>query len=217
MAYPGNIPAAVAKDAKYSVVHGTRGQMEIRLIYRLSQGEKALITTSVHPELVQMVNEIKQEYGAGSGGAFYINEYGHVLVPAGSEYYCAGSYGRYLEFDFEGISIGPQAPSSLRPGDFWPGPRVGIPYVLTADGTDIRFSRQTGPSRIREIRLSEEVGRPAATRLARRLGRHKYGGGRVYINEAREFFAPIEADGGWRHIYLGPLGDDEWYKAPSLI
>ena len=216
MPYEGNIPSNVNKDAKYSVVYGAAGKMEVRLIYRLGRGEKALVTTASHPDLVRKVNDVKEEFGLGSGGAFYINEFGHVLVPAGAECYCAGRYERYLEFDFEGARISPQAPASLKPGEVWPGPRVGVAYTLSADGSDIRYSRQTRPSVTKEFRLSEEVGEPAATRLARRLSRHKRGGGRVYINEAREFFAPIGSDGEWEHIYLGSLGDDEWFSAPRI-
>lgn len=216
MSYAGNVPSNVNKDAKYSVVYGAGGKMEIRLIYRLGRGEKALVTTAHHPDLVRMVNGVKEEYGLGSGGAFYINEYGHVLVPAGPDCHCAGKYDRYLEFDFEGVRIGPNAPASMAPGEVWRGPRVGIAYTLTADGCDIRYARQTRPSVTKEVRLSDEVGRAAAMRLARRLGRYKPGGGRVYINEAREFFAPIEADGEWTQIYLGGLGDDEWFAVPTV-
>jgi hypothetical protein len=56
--YPGHVPSNVARDAKYSVVWGSEGRMEVRLIYRISGGERVLLTTDRHDELVEMVNEI---------------------------------------------------------------------------------------------------------------------------------------------------------------
>ncbi|MEI6234151.1 MAG: hypothetical protein WCT04_13935 [Planctomycetota bacterium] len=214
--YNGNIPSNVNKDAKYSVVNGAGGKMQIRLIFRLSAGEKALVTTTAHPELVKKVNRIKTEYSGAAGGAFYINEFGHVLVPVDQTCYCAGKYDRFLEFDFEGIRIGPQAPEGMKPGEVWKGPRVGVAYTLTAGGKDIRYEKQTRPNVMTEFRLSKAVNPTAAARLAKRLSQHKPNGGRIYINEAREFFSPMELDGEWNQIYLGNLAEDEWFTAPDI-
>ena len=186
-------------------------------MYRLRTGERALITTAAHPELVDMVNHVKESVGNPPGGAFYINEFGQVLVPVvgdGTEYYVAGEYKRQLQFEFEGTVIGPEPPEGLEPGDSWPGPKVGIPYTLSADGRDVKFKAFTGPNRFLEKRLSDEVGRTEAGRLARRLARLKPGGGRIYINEARHFFAPVDVGGEWQFVYLGALGEDSWFSAP---
>jgi len=217
--YRGRVPSNINKDAGYSVVHAGHGQMQVRLIYRLGRGEKALITTSAHPSLVRMVNDAKSENGGAPGGIFYINEYGHVVVPTGNSCHFAGTYGRLLEFEFEGRVITPKAPDGLLPGDVWPGPRVGIAYTLCADGADIKYEGPV-PGRanvIKECRLSLEHGRSAAGNLAHRLGRHKPGGGRIYINEAKEFFTPAERGGEWVHLYLGSLGNDEWFSPPPII
>jgi len=216
--YPGNIPSNVAKDAKYSVVHGNAG-MEVRLIYRVGAGERELLTTSKHPELVEMVNRVKLSSAQSPGGVFYINEYQHVLVPAGGSYQYAGTYQRILEFDFNRQVLGPRPPAGLQPGEDWQGPHVGIRYALTADGSDVRYEVKTttGPTSTNEKRflLSAAVGRAGASKLASRLGQYKgQGGGRIYINEVREFFAPVGDDP--RYIYLGPLGDDPWFPAPQL-
>jgi hypothetical protein len=208
--FVGNLPHNVSKDAKYSVVERSGGY-EIRLIYRLSAGEKALVTTAKHPALVKMVNEVKEEYVGTRGGAFYINEFGQVLVPASSQYYCAGTYRRYLQFEFGDAVIGPEAPSHLKPGDPWPGPKVGIPYVLTADGRDIKYKYYPRPQVEAERRLSQVDTPLGASRLARRLGAFRSGGGRIYINEALEFFQSVEEDRSWQCIYLGSLGEDPWF------
>lgn len=211
--YGGNSPANVSKDAKYSVVRSSDG-WQVRVIYRLSAEEKALVTTSAHPRLVELVNGVKEDHQGVPGGAFYIDEYRHVLVPTDDGCMFAGYYEEELLFRFEGNDIGPRPQPDLCPGDVWRGPRVGIPYILAADGRDIRYKAETRPSVITERRLSKSVGAASAARVARELSRVKPGGGKVYINEAREFFAPVERSGEWVSLYLGPLGDLDWFPDP---
>jgi hypothetical protein len=211
--YSGNKPRNVSKDAKYSVVHDG-AVFAIRLIYVLNYSERALLTTTKHPDLIRIVNAVKEEIVGSPGGAFYINEFQHVIVPADGDYYYAGTYTAPLRFDFEGKVIGPKAPDGLTPGDEWPGPHVGIPYVLTAERTDIRYESEPRPNVIRRELLSATAGREGAAALAKRLARHKGGSGRIYVNEAREFFAPVESATQWSYLYLGNLGDDQWFPEP---
>lgn len=213
--YPGNIPSNVSKDAKYSVVSGREGY-EVRLKFRLSSRETELLTTDKHPELVEMVNEVKQEFNGALGGAFYINEFRDVLVPTvGGDCYFAGTYQRTLEFDMDGQTIGPKALPGLQPGDVWSGPHVGIRYKLKAGGRDISYERVSG-SRVTEYRLSDEHGPDDAAALAKRLATHKSdAGGRIYLNEAGEFFAPPSSPAG-DYTYLGGLDEDLWFPPPDL-
>lgn len=214
--YPGNIPSNVSKDAKYSVVSGQDGY-EVRLVYRLSSREKALLTTDGHPGLVDMVNEVKQEANGAPGGAFYINEFLDVLVPTTKgECYFAGTYQRLLEFDLGGgETIGPRAPEGLEPGAPWAGPHVGIRYKLKAGGRDISYSRVDG-SREREFRLSDEHGADAAAALAKRLAVQKgNAGGRMYLNEAGEFLSPPPGP-DQDFVYLGALDEDLWFPPPDV-
>jgi hypothetical protein len=217
--YPGLIPSNVNKDAKYSVVtRRASGGMGIRLIYRVSARERALLTTDRHDDLVELVNRVKLEQSAQPGGAFYINEYFDVLVPTQAGCFYAGTYEKLLEFEFEGGLISPQPPHGLQPGQLWPGPHVGIGYTLAAGGNDIKYWRPVRPGRLEEHRLSDHVGRGAAAQLANRLRQIKGPqGGRVYINEVGEFFAPIDnGDNGVSYVYLGPLEDDPWFPAPDV-
>jgi len=210
--YQGNCPGSASKDAKYSVVGDGAGGYEIRLILRLNNSEKALLTSAKHAGLVERINAIKTADGSPPGGAFYINEYRCVLVPAGRTYYCAGKYTTDLEFEFEGRTIGPQAPSGLSPGDVWLGPHQGIPYALTSGCADVKYQRESRPNVTEEVRLSDLVEEVGAAETARTLGRHKgQAGGRIYINEAREFFTKIEQE----FIYLGPLGSLPWFPEPD--
>ncbi len=213
--YTGNVPSNVSKDAKYSVVHGDDG-WEVRLIYRLSASERALITTNSHPELVGLVNDVKEDINGVSGGAFYINEYRHVLVPTEDGCMFAGKYFEPLRFRFEGEVISAEAPAGLSPGDDWPGPRVGTAYVLAADGADIRYRVETRPNVIAERKLSTEVGRAQAGRTARSIARFKPGGGRVYVNEACECFGPAPTGDGLVHRYFGRLDLESWFPEPVV-
>ena len=214
--YPGNIPSNVSKDAKYSVVSGSDGY-EVRLVFRLSAKERALLTTNSHDGLVEMVNEVKVEVQGVPGGAFYVNEFFDVLVPTlGGDCFFAGTYQDYLEFDLDGMVIGPRAPAGLQPGDVWPGPHAGIRYKLTAGGKDISYERKSGKNRVVTERLSDVHGADDAARLARRLARVKGdAGGRIYLNECGEFFSP-PSELGAEYVYLGSLDDDLWFPPPDV-
>ncbi|MFI2712092.1 hypothetical protein ACH495_18410 [Micromonospora sp. NPDC018662] len=216
--YPVLSPPNSNKDAKYSIVRGHSGDWEVRLIYRDSNGEH-LRTNNRHKKLVAKVNEIKDLQSQRLGGIFYINEFRHVLVPrTGGGYFFAGTHRKLLDFDFEGRTLSPVAPPGLTPGDPWPGPHIGIRHVLAAGGDDIYRRVGTSTQGTRQELLSSVVGLEAARRLAHRLRRVKgYQGGRLYINEAREFFTPVgEGARGVSYIYLGALGDEAWFRAPHV-
>ena len=210
--YPGNIPSNVGKDAKYSVV-SRPGGYEIRLLHRRNLTEKLLLTTAAHPGLVAMVNTEKIRESGAPGGAFYINEFRHVLVPAGGKCWFAGTYYEALVFNDDGASITSTAPPGLKPGDDWPGPRVGIRYKLKAGARDISYTRKDG-SLEKEHCLSAYHSAAIAAVLAQRIGVVKgVGGGRIYLNEASEFFGPPQIP-GHPFVYLGCLGDHPWFPNP---
>ena len=220
--YPGLRASNVNKDAKYSVVSSRSGGMEVRLIFRVSARERQLLTTDRHDRLVDKVNAVKLEDTGQRGGAFYINEYFDVLVPTvGGGYFFAGTYEKLLEFDMDGTTLSPRAPAGLLPGQPWPGPHAGIKYTLAAGGNDIKYELEDGRRSV-EHRLSDYVSAQAAAALAHRLREVKGGaGGGIYINEAGEFFAPIMGSSatdsrGLAYLYLGPLGDDQWFPPPEV-
>ena len=211
--YIGNIPSNVGKDAKYSVVSGDAGY-EIRLVYLLGATERRLLTTDAHQVLVAMVNKVKQEFNGQPGGAFYINEFRHVLVPTiNGACYFAGLYREPLVFDLDGAKIFAEAPQGLQPGNEWIGPRVGSRYKLKAGAHDISYTRKDG-SLEKEHCLSAYHSAAIAAVLAQRIGVVKgVGGGRIYLNEASEFFAPPQIP-GHPFVYLGCLGDHPWFPNP---
>jgi hypothetical protein len=221
--YTGLTPSNVRQDAKYSVISGYKRDGfsgdsgdRIRLIFPVSPRSHYPLTTSQHPRLANMVNEVKRELSDRSRGIFYINEFCDVLVPGGSgRSYWAGYYKENLEFDYEGKVISPKAPAGLKPGDAWDGPRPGIRYILCSGARNIRYQSDIVGEKVRVL-LSDHVGRDAAARLAGRLGGIiGENGGRFYINERGEMFHRAREGDGFAFVYLGNLDDDLWFLPPD--
>ncbi len=217
--FVGNCPANVNQDAKYSVRY-QNGAHVVGLVYHAPNDERWYPTSSSHPELVKMVNQIKSYYNGTPGGSFYINEYKQVLVPAGDqvEYYYAGEYSAPLTFEFEGHIISGEAVdengSPLQPGARWTGPHPGIPYVLKPGGKDIYYRYMPHPAVKKEVRLSKVIGADRARRVALEFARYKGdNGGRFYVNEFGSVFAPS----GLEYIFLGKLDYDHWFPKPEIV
>lgn len=216
--FPGNCPHNVAKDAKYSV-RGTDGR--VALMYSTASGERWYMSTDAHPDLADMVNDVKRTHGTGSRGPFYINEYKQVLVPVGDEvqYYFAGTYKAPLRFEFEGKTISGEPLNhqglQLRPGDTWIGPHAGIPYVLAAAGNDVYYRTFPRPNVEKKVKLSDERSRSAAEQVARLLSTFKgSGGGRFYVNEFCSVFSPVNGMDGLRYLYIGQIDLTSWFPDP---
>jgi hypothetical protein len=211
--YTGLIPSNVNKDAKYTVsVSG-----DIRLVYYVSNRVRELLATNDHGALADMVNAVKTDISGVPGGSFYINEYGDVLVPSqDGNCYWAGNFDSRLEFRTEdGVVVTPSAPHDLEPGDAWPGPHVGIRYVLMAGGQDVRYERKVSERRVEIVQLSDEVETAAARQTAARIAAVKgASGGRFYINEAGEMFGPVSSNDFADFVYIGHIEDSSWFKAP---
>lgn len=218
--FEGNCPGNVNRDAKYAV-RTIRGRPVVALRYLSSTGEEWLATTESHPDLVEMVNSVKTAMGEAPNGPFYINEHGQVIVPvADGTYYLAGDYGTRIRFEFEGTTLSGEgvdpAGRSLLPGDTWHGPHPGIPYILKAGGGDVYYRSQLRPNVTKNVTLSSAVGTAAARAFADRVQTVKgWDGGRFYINEWRELFAPVNQRDALTYVYIGHLDDDDpWYPRP---
>lgn len=220
--FSGNCPKNVSRDAKYAVRSGPDGPV-VGLLYRNVNGEQWHATTEAHPDLVDMVNEIKVEVGAALNGPFYINEFGQVIVPAGSDaqYYLAGEYEDEVEFEFEGNVLSGRGVdldgTQLEPGDTWTGPHPGIPYVLKAGGGDVYYDSTPRPNVTKRELLSQHIGAADARAFAARIQAVKgWQGGRFYVNEWREIFAPVNDSRGLSYVYAGHLELDEpWF--PKIL
>lgn len=219
--YCGNCPGNVAKDAKYSVRSRPTGSA-VALTYNTADDERWYMTTEGHPELVEMVNQVKTANGNPPNGAFYINEYKQVIVPVvgSKDYYLAGIYGSPLRFEFEGHTLSGEPVdwdrNPLTPGATWTGPHPGIPYVLAAGGNDIYYSYSPRPNVEKRVKLSKATDPPTAMAVAARIRDTKgYAGGRFYVNEFRSIFAPIQNAAEWQYVYLGELDLEKWFPMPE--
>jgi hypothetical protein len=221
LVFEGNRPKNVSRDAKYAVRSGPSGPV-VGLLYRNANGEQWHPTTEAHPRLVEMVNAVKTQVGDAPNGPFYINEYGQVIVPVGRdvEYYLAGTYEDPVEFEFEGHVLSGRGVdldgTPFEPGETWTGPHPGIPYILEAGGGEVRYEAVVRKDVTRKVRLSQHVDAMAAKAFADRIQEVKgWAGGRFYVNEWREIFAPVSSETVLRYVYIGHLGMDEpWFREP---
>src|SRR5262245_6917354 len=107
--YRGVWPQNVSRLAKYAV-RFVDGTWKITVLYDAGDGLRFLAVQGGETEVVERINEVKFTHGDQPGGAFYVNEYRHVIVPVkgvpasghNSHYYCAGSLTDDLAFEFEG-------------------------------------------------------------------------------------------------------------------
>ena len=216
--FPGNCPHNVSKDAKYSV---RRSDGRVGLTYCTADDERWHMTTTAHPALANMVNDVKRTHGSGPNGPFYINEYKQVIVPVGdaAQYFFAGTYNEPLQFEFDEKRISGEPldfdGTPLRPGDTWEGPHAGVPYVLTAGGDDVYYRVFPRPDVEKRVKLSAERSRTVAEQVARLLSAFKGpGGGRFYVNEFCSVFSPINGAEGLHYIYIGQIDLDSWFPNP---
>ena len=220
--FVGNRPGNVSKDARYSVRY-EKGDYVVGLFYRSSDDELWYPTSNEHPELVSRINAIKLHFNGAPGGTFYINEYKQVLVPVGdeAEYYYAGEYEIPLTFEFEGQIISGESIDSngkpLNPGDPWTGPHPGIPYVLKAGSKDVSYRYMLRPGVEKEVKLSKCIGVEQAKIVAQGLSKYKgYSGGRFYVNEFGNAFAPKEGQYGMEYIFLQKIDLTNWFPKPEI-
>ncbi|MBC7363219.1 MAG: hypothetical protein H5U07_01590 [Candidatus Aminicenantes bacterium] len=215
--FRGNCPKSVSKDAKYSV-RLVDGKPKVTIVYETEDGERWYPSTDVHPKLVEMVNNVKISVSGKPFGAFYINEFHQVIVPAAgtTDYYLAGEYSEPIRFEFEGKIISGEPKDfdgrPLEPGDIWVGPRAGIPYILEAGGDDIRYEYSPRPFVEKRVRLSSVISKERAARVAHMIrGVKGFAGGRFYVNEFRAIFAPVNKADGLKYIYIGQLDLNDWF------
>lgn len=238
--YRGVWPQNVSKLAKYAV-RSVNGAWKITVLYEAGEELRYLAVEGAGDDLAQRINDVKAALRNQIGGAFYVNEFRHVIVPvaddsgtgAGSHYYYAGKLKADLSFDFEGkpLTTKPVRPdgSALNPGDRWVGPRPGIPYVLAAGGGDIYSESpalteddppQVRPSMTRRVQLSKILrGKAAVAQAVQPVAKVRgHQGGRFYVNEHGAMFTPVGAgDGnGLDYIYCGQIDLAAWFPEPPV-
>ena len=94
--YRGVWPQNVSKLAKYAL-RSINGDWKVTVLYEAGEGLRYLAVEGESGEVIEQVNAVKTMLGDQRGGAFYVNEYRHVIVPVksdptsgtGSHYYYA--------------------------------------------------------------------------------------------------------------------------------
>ncbi|MGE4067443.1 MAG: hypothetical protein AB7H88_11760 [Vicinamibacterales bacterium] len=237
--YRGVWPANVSRLAKYAV-RFVDGEWQVTVLYDLGEGLTYLAVEGKRGELVQQVNDVKVALAGQPGGAFYVNEYRHVIVPVAGDgagpnahYYYAGRLLDDLRFDFEGRRLETRAVSAdgrpLSPGERWVGPRPGIPYVLAAGAGDIYYEMpaltdseppEVRPNTTRRVQLTKVVApSPSVQRNIKSVAALRgHQGGRFYVNEHGAMFTPTSAgDGnGIEYVYAGQLERAGWFAEPQV-
>lgn len=223
MMFNGNCPRTVSSLGKYHL-RRVKGRWRVQLDY-VVEGDVVRSSALGQQSLVDLIIRGRRKAGGGpSGGAFYINEYGQVLLPGrdGNPYSVAGEYQHLLEFNVEGVVIsarGVGQPPRLPPaGDPWPGPRHGIPYGLRylSGGWDIDYWRQLANGDTEVIRLTSYCSSSHVNEVGRLIRSVKKHAGRFYVNEQRQIFAPRRTDDeGWEMVYIGELDlTAGWFPKP---
>ena len=239
--YTGVWPQNVSKLAKYAV-RFIDGLWKITVLYEAEEGLRYLAIEGSDGNLADKINAVKSLLGNSPGGAFYINEYKHVIVPVaasesdgvGSLYYFVKRIDSDFIFKFEGelLSTKPigRDGKQLKPGDLWVGPRPGIPYVLAAGSRDIYYespalindgSLKIRPYVTRKVKLSKiildkSLLEEAIAPIEKIRG---YQGGRFYVNEHGAIFTPVNTGNGngIDYIYCGKINYDTWFPEPDVF
>lgn len=238
--YRGVWPQNVSKMAKYAV-RMAGGRWKVSVLVEVETDLRYLAVDGERKELIERVNRVKQATSGQPGGAFYVNEYRHVIVPVnagahergGSLYYYAGKLDDDFRFQFEDAWITSAAMDAngrkLEVGAPWRGPRPGIPYVLKAGAQDAYYEARVltdaeppaiRPGLTRQVLLSrvlEDPGRAAAAVAGvREIKGHL--GGRFYVNEVGAMFAPIDGkdDNGIDYVYCGQIDLGTWFPKPPV-
>lgn len=159
----------------------------------------------------QAINALKQEVAGSPGGAFQINEYGQVLVPASSRavrYWVGTLKGvpTFVEPTTDRAEIRLDGDGNHSIGSPWSLPYLGMPYVMPADGRYF-FWRNTddGKMKIRPPVYDEQ--------LVQAFQRVRGGSGRFIVNPHGLVLTKREADE--QAVFVYKLDLTKWYPKLS--
>jgi hypothetical protein len=180
-----------------------------------------------HPELVQLVNTLKDEEVHYEGGGFSINEHGQVIARmnasagyGGQSIHVVGVNGGVVStceeiITFENGTLSPIA--DALEGAVWSGPLCGISYTFSAPGNPKPPSRNFDEVFVeiegRIVQLSVDAGvnpyppvtGPLATFLAA-LRRRLPTGGRFRVNEQGRAFT------SYGNVFIGIVPLPQWFR-----
>lgn len=166
--------------------------------------------------LTETINSIKRRHNGKNGGAFLINEFGQVLVPAhNSPPFCVGETRGLLLFvnPETGQIIDLSNDQRLKIGDPWDKPYVGMAYNLSQG------------SRIYSQLVSGGIAAPPTQdqNLIRKLRKLRpYGPVRFIVNPYGLVLTKIRkgefrsSDDTYRAVYVGRIDYAKWFEKEEL-
>lgn len=169
-------------------------------------------------ELVAAVAQAKRHAGGDGGGAFLINEYGKVLVPAGDgiRRFLAGRLKGPLLFENPFHSEKPIDLSDaehLENGEPWQGPYVGIPYHLHRNDKIYFYSHDERGGRSIYPPLQDYQ----LIRAIRNV--RPYGPVRILVNPAGLVLTKAPSGGrqqqfedSWQPVFVGSINPNLWFE-----
>lgn len=158
-----------------------------------------------------MINAVKIAHSKTGqrGGKFRVNEFGQVIVPteAGGidSAWCVGTVTGW--FDFKDPVTGrlfDLRGATLKPGDEWARPLVGLRYTVRGDGT-ITFESHFAPDSRERLIL-----RNPSSQLLAAGRRHRGGGYQLVVNDQRVAVAMNEAGDGAH--FIGHVDYSTWFS-----
>jgi hypothetical protein len=163
--------------------------------------------------LVDAIVAGKRAQGVGPGGAFHINEFGQVLVPAydrdGTSVRLVGECAGPLRFknpfnDSDVFDI--TSNRGLRNGELWQRPYVGIPHNLSG-ASKIYFKRSGAEGTEALWPLDQDPDLIAALRAIR-----PWGPVRFIVTAGGLVATKVEVASGWEPRYVGRINPARWFE-----
>ena len=168
-------------------------------------------------ELADAVAGAKRLAGGDGGGAFLIDEFGNVIVPAsdgGGRRFLAGHFRGPLMFENshvpgERVHLG--CDGHLQPGDPWKLPYVGMPYHLHRSGS-IYFYQLDGGGGRSIYPQQQDHGLVRAIREIR-----PHGAVRLLVTLAGSVLTKVplgagqESEESWQPVYVGSINWNLWF------
>lgn len=174
------------------------------------------VSSAAAAALSEAVAAAKQYAGGSGGGAFQINEFGQVIVPASDVDYRRFLAGLLLgPLHFENPLV-PEQPIDLagddylQTGDPWKLPYVGMPFVFN-EGT-IYFKQHDGNGRHRLYPPRQDED------LIRELRHLRPRGGRIVVTHAGAVLTKVSSgyprdddEASYQPVYVGSIDPNRWF------
>lgn len=223
---PQQLPTCPGRDSRFTIRHNSNEQGNPWWVFYESPAGQLIPSDHSHAELVELVNDLKEQMGNAPGGSFSINEHGQVIARTSAD---AGHGGNAIHLI--GVSRGQVQTYAtpicfrqgvldptvvLQEGEPWLGPLCGMTYSFAAPGNPKPPSRNLDEvfveieGTIHQLSSDAHIRPypPATGSLAdclRALRRQLPSGGRFRVNEHGRSFTSNS------NLFIGCIPIDQWF------